>query len=133
MLASATASHPHQKPAAESPRVSGPSQGHCPHPCPEDLPGDLCGAEVAHLAIAPSSPLQPLHVIDFIDFNLKRFPEAPLGAAQGAVHPAHRRAVGGFPHRGGGVKGQRWDEPPSLRTYEGVTLFEFQFLKYMFS
>ena len=72
--------------------------------------------EEAHLAAAPSSPLQPLHVVDFIDFNLQRFPEAPLGAAQGAIHPANARAIGGFSHGGGGVKGQRRDEPPPLGT-----------------
>lgn len=82
-----------------------------------DLPGPatLC-EEVAHLAAPPSASLQPLHVIDFVDFNLERLPEAPLGAAQGAVHPARAGAVGGLPRGGGRVEGQRWDEPPPLRT-----------------
>lgn len=82
-----------------------------------DLPGmaTLC-KEVAHLAAPPSASLQPLHVIDFVDFNLERLPEAPLGAAQGAVHPARAGAVGGLPRGGGRVEGQRWDEPPPLRT-----------------
>lgn len=82
-----------------------------------DLPGmaTLC-EEVAHLAAPPSASLQPLHVIDFVDFNLERLPEAPLGAAQGAVHPARAGAVGGLPRGGGRVEGQRWDEPPPLRT-----------------
>lgn len=74
------------------------------------------GDQTAHLAAAPASPLQPLHVIDFIDFDLERFHEAPLGAAQGAVHPAYPAAAGGFSCRGRGVEGQCWDEPPSLRT-----------------
>ena len=108
---------PHLTPAQKPLGVSGawaPSQALPPGGRQGDLLGH--GVEEAHLAAAPSSPLQPLHVVDFIDFNLKRFPEAPLGAAQGAIHPANARAIGGFPYGGGGVKGQRRDEPPSLGT-----------------
>ena len=90
-----------------------------PWGCAGGLP--LCGEGVAHLAAAPSSPLQPLDVVDFIDFNLKRFPEAPLGAAQGAIHPADAGTACGLPHGGGGVERQRGYEPPSLRTWRGLS------------
>lgn len=103
--------------APTHPGSLGPSSGPCPSAVLGTCPGlPPWGEAGAHLAAAPSSPLQPLHVIDFIDFNLERFPEAPLRAAQGAVHPADPGAAGGFPHGGGGVEGQRRDEPPSLRT-----------------